>query len=77
MYGTQGARLTRGPYHDGSVYGSPGKAMPNTRDWEDHRVRRRMWDHGFTQQQLLAYEPRVIELLETLCIRLKEFDGME
>jgi tryprostatin B 6-hydroxylase len=75
IHGVNGAKLTRGPYHDGSVYGSPGSAMPNTRDWEDHKIRRRLWDHGFAQKQLLSYEPRVLELLDFLCARLKEFDG--
>ncbi|KIW97748.1 uncharacterized protein Z519_01332 [Cladophialophora bantiana CBS 173.52] len=75
LHGPQGSRLPKGPYHDGSVYGSSGVAMPNSRDWYDHKVRRRMWDHGFTQNQLKSYEPRVIALLEVLCARLKEFDG--
>ncbi|OAP62019.1 hypothetical protein AYL99_04222 [Fonsecaea erecta] len=75
LHGPQGSKLPRGPYHDGSVYGSRGTAMPNTRDWHDHKVRRRMWDHGFTQNQLRSYEPRVIALLDVLCARLRELDG--
>jgi len=49
--------------------------MPNSRDWEEHKHRRRMWDHGFSQKQLKAYEPRVIKLADILCSRLSEFDG--
>lgn len=50
--------------------------MPNTRDWHDHKIRRRMWDHGFTKGQLMTYEPRVLALLDVLCARLAELDGM-
>ena len=49
--------------------------MPNTRDWHDHKTRRRMWDHGFTKSQLMTYEPRVLALLDVLCNRLEELDG--
>jgi cytochrome P450 family 628 len=62
-------------YHDARVYGTPGTAMPNSRDWEEHKLRRHMWDHGFSQKQLIAYEPRVIKLADILCSRLSEFDG--
>jgi cytochrome P450 len=51
--------------------------MPNSRDSDEHRIRRRMWDHGFTQKQLNAYEPRVIKLADVLCSRLTEFDSRE
>ena len=49
--------------------------MPNTRDWHEHKVRRRMWDHGFAQTQLKAYEPRVLGVFDILCSRLDELDG--
>lgn len=49
--------------------------MPNLRDYQGHKIRRRMWDSGFTQAQLKSYEPRVIALIDTLCEKLQEFDG--
>ncbi|OQV00811.1 hypothetical protein CLAIMM_06259 [Cladophialophora immunda] len=40
LHGPQGARLTKGPYYDTEVYSTGGKAMPSTRDWEDHRFKK-------------------------------------
>ena len=75
IYGAHSSRITKGPYHSASVYGSPGAAMPNLRDYQGHKIRRRMWDNGFTKAQLKSYEPRVITLLDVLCERLREIDG--
>jgi cytochrome P450 len=51
--------------------------MPNLRDYQAHKVRRRMWDNGFTKAQLKSYEPRVIAVIDALCERLQEFDGSD
>lgn len=76
LHGPQGARLRKGPYYDTKVWKSgDGTSMAGTRDWEDHRIRRRIWDHGFSQKALKSYEPRILDLLDQLCDRLAEMEG--
>jgi cytochrome P450 len=75
LHGPQGARLTKGPYYDTHVFSTGGKSMPGTRDWEDHRIRRRIWDHGFSQKSLKSYEPRLLGLLDVLCNELERLEG--
>lgn len=79
LHGPQGARLRKGPYYDTKPWkrGS-GTSMAGTRDWEDHKVRRRIWDQGFSQKALRSYEPRILGLLDELCGELgrMEKEGM-
>jgi cytochrome P450 len=77
LHGPQGARLTKGPFYDANTfnYSGHGTPLPSTRDWENHRVRRRIWDHGFAQKSLRTYEPRIRGLIETLCTELAKHDG--
>ncbi|KAJ9606262.1 hypothetical protein H2200_009223 [Cladophialophora chaetospira] len=75
IYGAHSSTITKGPYHSASIYTPTGKSMPNLRDYHEHKVRRRMWDNGFSQAQLKRYEPRVIAVIDALCDRLQEFDG--
>lgn len=51
--------------------------MAGTRDWEDHKIRRRIWDQGFSQKALRTYEPRILGLLDRLCeeLALMEKEG--
>lgn len=51
--------------------------MAGTRDWEDHRIRRRIWDHGFSQKALKSYEPRILALLDELCEGLADQEGKQ
>ena len=51
--------------------------MAGTRDWEDHKIRRRIWDHGFSQKALKSYEPRILGLLDELCEGLAAQGGMQ
>jgi hypothetical protein len=68
LHGPQGARLRKGPYYDTKPWKSgEGTSMAGTRDWEDHKVRRRIWDQGFSQKALKSYEPRILGLLDELC----------
>lgn len=75
IYGAHSSTMIKGPYHSASIYTPIGTAMPNLRDYQGHKIRRRMWDSGFTQAQLKSYEPRVIALIDTLCEKLEKFDG--
>jgi cytochrome P450 len=51
--------------------------MPATRDWEDHKIRRRMWDHGFSQKQLKSYEPKILQLIDTFLDKMEGLNGMQ
>jgi hypothetical protein len=78
LHGPQGARLRKGPYYDTKVWKSgDGTAMAGTRDWDDHKIRRRIWDHGFSQKALKSYEPRILDLLDELCEGLAAQEGMD
>jgi cytochrome P450 len=71
LHGPQGARLRKGPYYDTKPWKTgEGTSMAGTRDWEDHKVRRRIWDQGFSQKALRTYEPRILGLLDRLCEEL-------
>lgn len=76
IHGPQGARLEKGPYYEASkIFANGGDSMPATRDWENHKIRRRIWDHGFSQKQLKSYEPYLLELLDIFLAKMKFFDG--
>ncbi|KAJ9606266.1 hypothetical protein H2200_009227 [Cladophialophora chaetospira] len=69
IHGVQGARLRRGPFYDAHTHNASGRgrSIVNSRDWENHRVRRRVWDQGFSQKSLRGYEPRLRDVLNELC----------
>ncbi|KIW74788.1 hypothetical protein Z517_11558 [Fonsecaea pedrosoi CBS 271.37] len=77
LHGPQGARLTKGPFYDANTFNNSGHGvpLPSTRDWENHRIRRRIWDHGFAQKALRTYEPRIRSLIDTFCTELEKHDG--
>lgn len=77
IHGVQGARLGRGPFYDAHTHNASGRgrSLVNTRDWDNHRVRRRVWDHGFAQKSLRSYEPRLLEVLEELTEAFIEREG--
>ena len=78
LHGPQGARLRKGPYYDTKPWKTTdGTSMAGTRDWEDHRIRRRIWDHGFSQKALKSYEPRILSLLDELCDEFAAQEGMK
>ena len=77
IHGVKGARLCRGPFYDAHTHNASGRgrSLVNSRDWESHRVRRRVWDHGFSQKSLRSYEPRLREVLHDLCEALGQHEG--
>lgn len=77
IHGVQGARLGRGPFYDAHTHNASGRgrSLVNTRDWENHRARRRVWDHGFAQKSLRSYEPRLLEVLGDLTEAFIEREG--
>ncbi|OQU94838.1 hypothetical protein CLAIMM_01130 [Cladophialophora immunda] len=68
IHGAQSFNLRRGPWYDGN----PGRAghntlvMASTRNVENHKVRRRIWDKAFTANALKSYESRIILLTDRL-----------
>jgi cytochrome P450 family 628 len=68
IHGAQSFQLRRGPWYDGN----PGRAghrtlvMASTRDLENHKIRRRIWDKAFTTSALKTYESRIVQLTDRL-----------
>ncbi|KIW99247.1 uncharacterized protein Z519_00910 [Cladophialophora bantiana CBS 173.52] len=68
IHGAQSFKLRRGPWYDGN----PGRAghntlvMASTRNVENHKMRRRIWDKAFTVNALKVYESRIIRLTDRL-----------
>lgn len=68
IHGAQSFNLRRGPWYDGN----PGRAghntlvMASTRNVENHKIRRRIWDKAFTANALKPYESRMIKLTDRL-----------
>ncbi|OAP61728.1 hypothetical protein AYL99_03931 [Fonsecaea erecta] len=77
IHGAQSFNLRRGPWYDGN----PGRAghntlvMASTRNVENHKVRRRIWDKAFTANALKSYESRIILLTDRLIKHCEGKDG--
>lgn len=59
------AKLQKGPIADGSPW-AKAKSVTFVRDRNEHKYRRRIWDHGFTPGALKNYEPRLTGLLDIM-----------
>jgi cytochrome P450 family 628 len=77
LYGAQSFKLHRGPWYDGN----PGRAghntlvMASTRNVENHKIRRRIWDKAFMASALKSYESRMIQLTDRLIDNCEGEDG--
>ncbi|KIX98606.1 uncharacterized protein Z520_05907 [Fonsecaea multimorphosa CBS 102226] len=77
IHGAQSFNLRRGPWYDGN----PGRAghntlvMASTRNVENHKVRRRIWDKAFTANALKSYESRIILLTDRLIKHCEDNSG--
>jgi hypothetical protein len=79
IQGGQSFKLLRGPWYDGnpSRKGFHTLVMASTRDVENHKFRRRIWEKAFTHDALRSYEPRIMKLVDNLvgqCERSKLVD---
>lgn len=78
IHGAQSLKLRRGPWYDGN----PGRAghntlvMASTRNVENHKIRRRIWDKAFTVNALKSYESRMIRQTDRLIGHCEGKDGM-
>jgi cytochrome P450 len=65
------SRCRKGPWYAGSAH--IGAASTHTcRDKEEHKRRRKAWDHAFNSKALREYEPRLDRHALALMSRLKE-----
>lgn len=77
IHGAQSFNIRRGPWYDGN----PGRAghntlvMASTRNVENHKLRRRIWNRGFTANALKTYESRMIEVTDRLIAHCERRDG--
>lgn len=77
IHGAQSFKLSRGPWYDGN----PGRAghntlvMASTRNLENHKIRRRIWDKAFTANALKSYESRIIQFTDRLIDRCEKNPG--
>lgn len=65
------SRCRKGPWYAGSAH-IGGASTHTTRDKEDHKRRRKAWDHAFNAKALREYEPRLNRYALALMTRLKE-----
>lgn len=65
------SKCTKGPWYSGASH-IGGASTQTTRDKEEHKRRRKAWDHAFNAKALREYEPRLNRHALALMSRLKE-----
>lgn len=65
------SRCRKGPWYSGSAH-IGGASTQTTRDKEEHKRRRKAWDHAFNAKALREYEPRLNRHAIALMSQLKE-----
>ncbi|KIM94681.1 hypothetical protein OIDMADRAFT_95520, partial [Oidiodendron maius Zn] len=68
IQGGQSFKLFRGPWYDGnpSRKGFHTLVMASTRNVENHKFRRRIWEKAFTHEALRSYEPKIMQMVDNL-----------
>ncbi|KAH8806836.1 cytochrome P450, partial [Flagelloscypha sp. PMI_526] len=70
LYGPQ-SKCMKGPWYAMSSTNSADCSVHLTQDVEDHRLRRRAWDRGFSVSALNTFTPRIISKTNSLISQLK------
>jgi cytochrome P450 len=65
------SRCRKGPWYNNADH-IGGASTHTTRDKQDHKQRRKAWDHAFNAKALREYEPRLDRHALALMTRLKE-----
>ncbi|KAF3053402.1 hypothetical protein E8E11_001257 [Didymella keratinophila] len=65
------SRCRKGPWYNNANH-IGGASAHTTRDKQDHKQRRKAWDHAFNAKALREYEPRLNRHALALMTRLKE-----
>lgn len=70
-------KMNKGPYFETNVYTEgEGTALNSLVDYDDHKVRRKMWDQGFSQKSLKSFGPLLNKTLDKLCEQLIQLEGI-
>lgn len=65
------SKCRKGVWYSGA-YHIEGASLQTTRDFQDHKERRKTWDRAFNAKSLREYEPRVNRHTRLLIDKLKE-----
>jgi cytochrome P450 len=68
------SKFSKGPWY-WKALNEPSPGLFSMQDYNEHKLRRKVWDTAFNPKALKAYEPRIMNAINTLCKRLDEFSS--
>ncbi|OQU97048.1 hypothetical protein CLAIMM_03051 [Cladophialophora immunda] len=74
IHGARSAKIAKGPWYDG-IPDQPADSMASVRDLAEHKLRRRIWDRGFSPKALLGYEARILQHVNVMSKQIRARTG--